>query len=245
MHGLGTIVNVAAIVVGGLAGLLGGRRIPERLQKTLMSAMGVSVLFVGVSGALSQMLRAEGGALTVQGTMMMILSLAVGAVLGELLDLEDRMERFGAWLKVKTKSESDGGFIGAFVTASLTVCIGAMAIIGSFDEGLRGDRAVVLSKTIIDSFAALAMASAYGLGVLFSAIPVLIYQGALTLLAGSLQSWLDPATMTELTAVGGTLIIGIGLNMLEITRISLSNMLPSLFAVVGLCALTASFAGTI
>lgn len=121
MHGLGTIVNVAAIVVGGLAGLLGGRRIPERLQKTLMSAMGVSVLFVGVSGALSQMLRAEGGALTVQGTMMMILSLAVGAVLGELLDLEDRMERFGAWLKVKTKSESDGGFIGAFVTASLTV----------------------------------------------------------------------------------------------------------------------------
>ena len=118
MHGLGTIVNVAAIVVGGLAGLLGGRRIPERLQKTLMSAMGVSVLFVGVSGALSQMLRAEGGALTVQGTMMMILSLAIGAVLGELLDLEDRMERFGAWLKVKTKSESDGGFIGAFVTAT-------------------------------------------------------------------------------------------------------------------------------
>lgn len=135
MHGLGTIVNVAAIVVGGLAGLLGGRRIPERLQKTLMSAMGVSVLFVGVSGALSQMLRAEGGALTVQGTMMMILSLAVGAVAGELLDLEDRMERFGAWLKVKTKSESDGGFIGAFVTASLTVCIGAMAIVGSIQDG--------------------------------------------------------------------------------------------------------------
>ena len=131
------------------------------------------------------------------------------------------------------------------VNASVLFCIGAMAIIGSFDEGLRGDRAVVLSKTIIDSFAALAMASAYGLGVLFSAIPVLIYQGTLTLLAGSLQSWLDPATMTELTAVGGTLIIGIGLNMLEITRISLSNMLPALLAVVGLCALTASFAGTI
>ena len=140
MHGLGTIVNVAAIVVGGLAGLLGGRRIPERLQKTLMSAMGVSVLFVGVSGTLSQMLRAEGGALTVQGTMMMILSLAIGAVLGELLDLEDRMERFGAWLKVKTKSESDGGFIGAFVTASLTVCIGAMAIVGSIQDGILHEK---------------------------------------------------------------------------------------------------------
>lgn len=158
--------------------------------------------------------------------------------------LEARLIRVGDWLKGRLKS-SNPLFTEGMVNASVLFCIGAMAIIGSFDEGLRGDRAVVLSKTIIDSFAALAMASAYGLGVLFSAIPVLIYQGALTLLAGSLQSWLDPATMTELTAVGGTLIIGIGLNMLEITRISLSNMLPALLAVVGLCALTASFAGTI
>ena len=159
MHGLGTIVNVAAIVVGGLAGLLGGRRIPERLQKTLMSAMGVSVLFVGVSGALSQMLRAEGGALTVQGTMMMILSLAIGAVLGELLDLEDRMERFGAWLKVKTKSESDGGFIGAFVTASLTVCIGAMAIIGAlndeFDISIPATEIIPENFNSVDAMAAM------------------------------------------------------------------------------------------
>jgi len=164
MHGLGTIVNVAAIVVGGLAGLLGGRRIPERLQKTLMSAMGVSVLFVGVSGALSQMLRAEGGALTVQGTMMMILSLAVGAVLGELLDLEDRMERFGAWLKVKTKSESDGGFIGAFVTASLTVCIGAMAIVGSIQDGILGDHATLFAKAVLDLVIIMVMTASMGKG---------------------------------------------------------------------------------
>ena len=152
-----------------------------------------------------------------------------------MIGLEARLIRVGDWLKGRLKS-SNPLFTEGMVNASVLFCIGAMAIIGSFDEGLRGDRAVVLSKTIIDSFAALA---------LFSAIPVLIYQGALTLLAGSLQSWLDPATMTELTAVGGTLIIGIGLNMLEITRISLSNMLPALLAVVGLCALTASFAGTI
>ena len=114
-----------------------------------------------------------------------------------------------------------------------------MAIVGSFDEGIRGDRAVVFSKTLIDSFAALALASAYGIGVLFSALPVLIYQGSLTVLAGTFQQWLDPATMTELTAVGGTLIIGIALNMLEVTRIALSNMLPSLLAVIGLCALAA------
>ena len=183
MHGLGTIVNVAAIVVGGLAGLLGGRRIPERLQKTLMSAMGVSVLFVGVSGTLSQMLRAEGGALTVQGTMMMILSLAIGAVLGELLDLEDRMERFGAWLKVKTKSESDGGFIGAFVTASLTVCIGAMAIVGSIQDGILGDHATLFAKAVLDLVIIMVMTASMGKGCIFSAIPVFVLEGAVTLLA--------------------------------------------------------------
>ena len=189
MHGLGTIVNVAAIVVGGLAGLLGGRRIPERLQKTLMSAMGVSVLFVGVSGALSQMLRAGGGALTVQGTMMMILSLAVGAVLGELLDLEDRMERFGAWLKVKTKSESDGGFIGAFVTASLTVCI-------------------------------------------FSAIPVGILQGSVTLLARLLQPVFTDAALSNLSLVGSVLVFCVGLNLVWGKKIRVANLLPSLLIAV-------------
>ena len=173
-----------------------------------------------------------------------IFSIVIGSVAGEMIGLEARLIRVGEWLKGRLKS-SNPQFTEGMVNASVLFCIGAMAIIGSFDEGLRGDRAVVLSETIIDSFAALAMASAYGLGVLFSAIPVLIYQGALTLLAGSLQSWLDPAAMTELTAVGGTLIIGIGLNMLEITRISLSNMLPPLLAPVGLCALAASFAGTI
>ena len=169
--------------------------------------------------------------------------LVIGSVIGELLRLEARLVRVGDWLKQRLKS-SNPLFTDGMVNASVLFCIGAMAIIGSFDEGLRGDRAVVLSKAIIDSFAALAMASAYGLGVLFSALPVLIYQGSLTLLAGSLQQWLDPATMTELTAVGGTLIIGIGLNMLEITHISLSNMLPSLLVVVGLCAATASFAAS-
>ena len=200
MHGLGTIVNVAAIVVGGLAGLLGGRRIPERLQKTLMSAMGVSVLFVGVSGTLSQMLRAEGGALTVQGTMMMILSLAVGAVLGELLDLEDRMERFGAWLKVKTKSESDGGFIGAFVTASLTVCIGAMAIVGSIQDGILGDHATLFAKAVLDLVIIMVMTASMGKGCIFSAIPVGILQGSVTLLARLLPQRLVDALLPEETA---------------------------------------------
>lgn len=232
MHGLGTIVNVAAIVVGGLAGLLGGRRIPERLQKTLMSAMGVSVLFVGVSGTLSQMLRAEGGALTVQGTMMMILSLAVGAVLGELLDLEDRMERFGAWLKVKTKSESDGGFIGAFVTASLTVCIGAMAIVGSIQDGIFGDHATLFAKAVLDLVIIMVMTASMGKGCIFSAIPVGILQGSVTLLARLLQPVFTDAALSNLSLVGSVLVFCVGLNLVWGKKIRVANLLPSLIVSV-------------
>ncbi len=231
MHGLGTIVNVAAIVVGGLVGLLGGRRIPERLQKTLMSAMGVSVLFVGVSGALSQMLRAEGGALTVQGTMM-ILSLAIGAVLGELLDLEDRMERFGAWLKVKTKSESDGGFIGAFVTASLTVCIGAMAIVGSIQDGILGDHATLFAKAVLDLVIIMVMTASMGKGCIFSAIPVGILQGSVTLLARLLQPVFTDAALSNLSLVGSVLVFCVGLNLVWGKKIRVANLLPSLIVSV-------------
>lgn len=231
MHGLGTIVNVAAIVVGGLAGLLGGRRIPERLQKTLMSAMGVSVLFVGVSGALSQMLRTEGGALTVQGTMM-ILSLAVGAVAGELLDLEDRMERFGAWLKVKTKSESDGGFIGAFVTASLTVCIGAMAIVGSIQDGILGDHATLFAKAVLDLVIIMVMTASMGKGCIFSAIPVGILQGSVTLLARLLQPVFTDAALSNLSLVGSVLVFCVGLNLVWGKKIRVANLLPSLIVSV-------------
>lgn len=231
MHGLGTIVNVAAIVVGGLAGLLGGRRIPEQLQKTLMSAMGVSVLFVGVSGTLSQMLRAGGGALTVQGTMM-ILSLAVGAVLGELLDLEDRMERFGAWLKVKTKSESDGGFIGAFVTASLTVCIGAMAIVGSIQDGILGDHATLFAKAVLDLVIIMVMTASMDKGCIFSAIPVGILQGSVTLLARLLQPVFTDAALSNLSLVGSVLVFCVGLNLVWGKKIRVANLLPSLLIAV-------------
>ena len=233
MHGLGTIVNVAAIVVGGLAGLLGGRRIPERLQKTLMSAMGVSVLFVGVSGALSQMLRAGGGALTVQGTMMMILSLAVGAVAGELLDLEDRMERFGAWLKVKTKSESDGGFIGAFVTASLTVCIGAMAIVGSIQDGILGDHATLFAKAVLDLVIIMVMTASMGKGCIFSAIPVFLLQGIVTLLAAAIAPFITQAALDNISLVGDGLILCLGINTMFHQKIKVANLLPALiFAAV-------------
>ena len=239
----GTLVNAAAIAAGGCVGLLLKKGVKGSHQDSINKALGVAVLVLGLNGVISSMFTVNAdGTLASSGELLLIISLVLGTLAGEALRIDDRLNGLSGLVERRLHLS---GFAQSFVNGALIYCVGAMAIIGSFDEGLRGDRAVVLSKTIIDSFAALAMASAYGLGVLFSAIPVLIYQGALTLLAGSLQSWLDPATMTELTAVGGTLIIGIGLNMLEITRISLSNMLPSLLAVVGLCTLTASFAGTI
>ena len=193
---LGAIINALGITIGSLVGLAFGARLPERVRAIVFQGLGLCVLVIGFKMAL-----------LTQNPLIVIFSIVIGSVAGEMIGLEARLIRVGDWLKGRLKS-SNPLFTEGMVNASVLFCIGAMAIIGSFDEGLRGDRAVVLSKTIIDSFAALAMASAYGLGVLFSAIPVLIYQGALTLLAGSLQSWLDPATMTELTAVGGTLIIG-------------------------------------
>ena len=177
---LGAIINALGITIGSLVGLAFGARLPERVRAIVFQGLGLCVLVIGFKMAL-----------LTQNPLIVIFSIVIGSVAGEMIGLEARLIRVGDWLKGRLKS-SNPLFTEGMVNASVLFCIGAMAIIGSFDEGLRGDRAVVLSKTIIDSFAALAMASAYGLGVLFSAIPVLIYQGALTLLAGSLQSWLDP-----------------------------------------------------
>ncbi len=225
---VGAFVNAVGIALGSLVGVAFGSRLPERIRTIVFQGLGLCTLVLGLKMALPS-----------QQPLIVIFSIVIGsAAAGEALKLESRLMRVGDILKARLRS-SNPLFTDGMVNASVLFCIGAMAIVGSFDEGIRGDRAVVFSKTLIDSFAALALASAYGIGVLFSALPVLIYQGSLTVLAGTFQQWLDPATMTELTAVGGTLIIGIALNMLEVTRIALSNMLPSLLAVIGLCALAA------
>ena len=224
---VGAFVNAVGIALGSLVGVAFGSRLPERIRTIVFQGLGLCTLVLGLKMALPS-----------QQPLIVIFSIVIGSAAGEALKLESRLMRVGDILKARLRS-SNPLFTDGMVNASVLFCIGAMAIVGSIDEGIRGDRAVVFSKTLIDSFAALALASAYGIGVLFSALPVLIYQGSLTVLAGTFQQWLDPATMTELTAVGGTLIIGIALNMLEVTRIALSNMLPSLLAVIGLCALAA------
>ena len=220
----GALVNALAIAAGGGVGMLFGSRLPERFRSIVFQALGLCVLVIGMKMAL----------VTVN-PVLVIFSLVLGALLGEFLQVERLLIGVGDRIKARFRS-ANPRFTEGMVNASVLFCIGAMAVLGSFDEGLRGDRTVVFSKAIIDGFAAMAMASAYGVGVLFSALAVFIYQGTLVVFAGSLQPWLGPAVMTELTALGGTLIVGIGLNMLEIVRIPLSNMLPSLLIVVALAS---------
>ena len=224
---VGSFINMAAVIGGGALGMLLGARLPDRVRAIVFQGLGLCTLVIGMQMAFKT-----------ANPLIMIFSILSGAIIGELLRLEDAFARAGEALKAKLRS-GNPRFTDGFVTATLLFCIGSMAILGPFDEGLRGDRTIVLTKSILDCFAAIALASAYGVGVLFSALPLFAYQGGLTMFAGVLQPLLGPAVMNELTATGGLMVIGIGINLLEIKRIPLANMLPALLTAV----LLASFFG--
>ena len=172
MYGLGTIINTAAIVAGGAGGALFGRFLKENVQDTLTKVCGVSTLFIAITGALEKMLTVENGAIVSHGAMLVIGCLTIGAVIGELLNLEGAFERFGEWLKLKTGNARDKRFVDAFVTASLTVCIGAMAIVGSIEDGISGDYSILATKAVLDFIIIMVMSCSMGRGAIFSAIPV-------------------------------------------------------------------------
>ncbi len=237
MPGFGTIINVAFIVIGGLAGLLFGSRLGERSRETLLLANAVAVLFIGISGALQQMyVLADSGKLETTGTMMMIASLAVGAVIGEWIDLEGKIERFGEWLKAKTGNSSDAGFVGAFVTASLTVCIGAMAVVGSIEDGAAGDHSILFAKAILDLIIIMVMTASLGKGCIFSAIPVGLLQGTVTMLAVLIRPYITDHAMSYLSLVGSVLIFCVGVNLFWGKKIRVANLLPSLVVAVAWAA---------
>jgi len=226
MIGLGTIINTAAIIVGGLLGLLCGRLITDKIQETMIKACGLCTIFLGASGALELMLGLKG---TVTGGVPMIaISLAVGSFAGEALDLDSRLERFGQWLKEKSGSSSDTRFVDAFVTASLTVCIGAMAIVGSIQDGISGDYSTLLLKSILDLIIILVMASSLGKGCIFSALPVALLQGSVTILATFIEPVMTQAALDNLSVVGNMLIFCIGTNLVCGKLFKVVNMLPSI-----------------
>ena len=232
MYGLGTIINTAAIILGGLFGHLFGRFLNAQTQDTLTKVCGVSTLFIAVSGALEGMLTIENGRIVSGGSMLVILCLAIGGLIGELLNIEEGFERFGAWLKVKSGNARDTRFVDAFVTASLTVCIGAMAIVGAIQDGIAGDYSILATKAVLDLIIIAVMTCSMGRGCAFSAVPVAIFQGSITLLAGFLRPLMTDAALANLSLVGNVLIFCVGINLVWGKKIRVANLLPAVLIAV-------------
>lgn len=232
MPGTGTIINCAAVVAGGILGLLLKKGLPERFQNILICICGLSTLFMGIAGTLKEMFTVENGMLVTHGTLMIIFSLALGALTGELLNIEKRIEELGEWLKVKSGSSKDTRFMDGFLNTSLTICIGAMAVVGSIQDGLNGDFTTLTAKAILDFIIVVVMTSSLGKGCIFSAIPVGIFQGSITLLARFIEPLLNTTSISNMSMVGSMLIFCVGVNLMFQQKIKVANLLPALvFAV--------------
>lgn len=229
MAGLGTIVNMAAIIIGSTIGIVIKGGLKKRFQDTIMNALGLAVMFIGISGALEGLLTVKGDSLDSLNIMLMIVSLALGALIGEIIDIEARLDRLGELIKrtLKVKGEKGQGFVEGFVNSSLLFCIGAMAIIGPLEDGLAGDFSKLFAKAVIDGVVAIFFASTLGIGVFFSIIPLGIYQGLITLSATYAEPFLSDQLITNLSFIGSILIFGIGINMIFGKKIKCGNLLPA------------------
>lgn len=232
MIGLGTVINSAAIVAGGVIGHFSGRMFRQEQQDALTKACGVSVLFIAIAGAMQGMLTIDGGSLASGKSMFVVLCLAIGTVIGELLGIERGFESFGEWLKNKTGNSGDKQFVNAFVTASLTVCIGAMAIVGAIQDGIMGDYSTLAVKSVLDFIIIAVMTSSLGKGSAFSAIPILLFEGSITLLACLIAPVMTDLAISYLSLVGSVLIFCVGVNLVWGKMIRVANMLPAVLLAV-------------
>lgn len=216
---IAAIVNAVVVVLGGLLGLALGGRLQERHTQTIVAALGICTVVIGITSAIDT-----------SNILIVIICLVIGTILGELLQIEHRLDTLGDWLKAKVAKNGGGRFTEGFVTASLLFCVGSMAIMGSFDAGLRGDYNTIFAKSALDCVMAVTFAATMGVGVLFAGASVLIYQGALTLLAALVEPYLSAPVIVEMSAVGGVMLIGTGMNILGLTkeRIKVGNMLPAI-----------------
>lgn len=217
---IGTIVNTIAVILGSLIGLLLHKNLPEKIKAIVLQGIGLSTLLIGMQMALK-----------VENLLVLIFSVLIGGIIGEIVKLDIFLENLSNSLKTKVKS-NNANFTEGLVTAFLIFCIGSMTIIGAINEGLKADRTLLLTKSILDGFTSIALASTYGVGVLFSSIPLFIYQSSLTLLAVQFQNLFSNIVINQLTATGGVLILGIGFNLLEIKKIKVTNLLPALLIVI-------------
>lgn len=216
---LGTIVNFFTIFVGGIIGVLLKGGLPKRFTDTIMSGIALCVIYIGISGTLKG-----------ENMLLIVISIAIGSLLGEFINIDENLILLGNFIENKAKNFSKDTSISlGFVTASLLFCVGAMAVVGSLESGLLGKYDILFTKSILDGVTALILSSTLGIGVILSAFSVLVYQGLITLAASLLQNILTTPIVNEMSAVGSLLIIGIGLNMLGITKIKVANMLPAIF----------------
>lgn len=232
MIGLGTIINCAAILIGGIFGLLFGRFFKEEIQDSLTKTCGIATIFIAIAGALESMLKIEAGAITSGGSLLIVGCLTLGTLIGELLNIELFFERFGEWLKQKTGNAKDKQFVEAFVYATLTVCIGAMAIVGSIEDGLTGDFSILATKAILDLIIIMVMTCGMGKGCIFSAIPVGIFQGSITILARLMRPIMTDTALSNLSMIGSILIFCVGVNLVWGKKIRVANMLPAVVLAV-------------
>jgi uncharacterized membrane protein YqgA involved in biofilm formation len=217
---MGTIINAVAILVGGALGLLFRKGFPERIAQTTLQVLGLFSLVVGVSMAI------QGKEL-----ILVLVSLALGAGLGEWMNIEGYLERFGKWLEERLNLTEKSPAKG-FIYASLLFCVGSMAIVGSITDGLKGDHSILVTKAMLDGIISIPFAASMGVGVLGSAVPILLYQGGLTLLASRVQSFFTPVMVRELTSVGGLIVMGIGINILGLQKVRVGNFIPALLFIV-------------
>lgn len=217
---IGTIVNTIAVVFGSLLGLLLHKNLPEKIKAIVFQGIGLCTLVIGMQMALK-----------VENLLVLIFSVLIGGVIGEAVKLDLRFENLSDFLKNKIKSKNEK-FTEGLITSFLIFCIGSMTIIGAINEGIKGDRTLLFTKSILDGFTSIALASTYGVGVLFSAVPLFIFQSSLTMLAVQFQNFFSTIIINQLTAAGGVLILGIGLNLLDIKKIKVTNLLPALIVVI-------------
>ncbi|WP_053955836.1 DUF554 domain-containing protein [Inediibacterium massiliense] len=214
---LGTIVNTFAIIGGSLLGLFFKGGIPKKYNETILKANGLSVILIGIMGAVKT-----------QNLLLLIFSMVIGSILGEFFNIEDNLDKLGKFIGNKLGDE-EGGIAKGFVTSSLLFCVGSMAIVGSLESGLTGNHQTLFAKSVLDGITSIVFTSTLGIGVIFSAVSVFLYQGMITLLASYMKDVLTPEVIGEMSSIGGLLIMGLGLNLLEFKRIKVGNMLPAIF----------------
>ena len=241
MIGLGTIINSGSIAIGGVIGIFAGKLFKMEQRESLNKACGISVIFIAIAGAMEGMLKINGSEISSGKSMLVVLCLALGTIIGELIGIEKGFEYFGEWLKKKTGNSGDASFVNAFVTASLTVSIGAMAIVGAIQDGLLGDYSTLAVKSVLDCIIIAVMTSSMGKGTVFSAIPVFVFEGCITLLAKLVSPAMTQTAVAYLSLIGSVLIFCIGVNLVWGKKLNVANMLPSVLLAIGTAYLPWSF----